>query len=292
MSQKVYVTKGLPGSGKTTWAKEMVRNNKGLIKRINKDDLRKMLDDGDYSKKNESLILLTRNKLLKMYLSGGYSVIIDDTNLDPKHEASIRQIAGEHDGVEIIIEDFTNIPLKTCIERDSLRDPDNGRVGEKVIRFWYNRYLKKDPVPYPVDTDLPNCIIVDVDGTLALRDGRGVFEWDKLHTDLINKPVRATVDRWSDDNTLSSKVFVFSGREEKYREATEKWLRINEVPFDEAFFRPTGNSEEDSEIKWAMFQEQIAGKYNVDFILDDRNRVVEMWRANGLTVFQVADGDF
>ena len=84
--QRVYMTKGLPGSGKTTWAMEMVKNNTGSIKRINKDDLRSMLDGGKYSPKNEKIILDTRDLLLTEYLVRGFSVIIDDTNLAPEHK--------------------------------------------------------------------------------------------------------------------------------------------------------------------------------------------------------------
>lgn len=56
--------------------------------------------------------------------------------------------------------------------------------------------------------------------------------------------------------------------------------------------RPEGNNEKDSIIKRRMFDEYIRGKYYVDFVLDDRNQVVEMWRNMGLTCLQVAEGDF
>ena len=82
------MTKGLPASGKTTWAKSVVG-----AKRVNKDDLRAMIDNGKWSKKNERSILAARDNLIIQYLREGSSVIVDDTNLNPKHEQDLRKIA-------------------------------------------------------------------------------------------------------------------------------------------------------------------------------------------------------
>jgi hypothetical protein len=58
------------------------------------------------------------------------------------------------------------------------------------------------------------------------------------------------------------------------------------------FMRATGDQRKDSIIKQELFDRHILGKYNIKFVLDDRNQVVNMWRSLGLTVFQVAEGDF
>lgn len=58
------------------------------------------------------------------------------------------------------------------------------------------------------------------------------------------------------------------------------------------FMRRTGDTRKDNIIKREIFNEHIRGKYNVLFVLDDRSRVVREWRAMGLTVFQVAEGNF
>jgi predicted ABC-type ATPase len=64
----LYMTKGLPGSGKTTWAKEMVSKSKGSVKRVNKDDLRAMLDAGEWSKENEKFVLKVRDFIIEKAL--------------------------------------------------------------------------------------------------------------------------------------------------------------------------------------------------------------------------------
>jgi len=139
--KKVILTKGLPGSGKSTWAKEMVNKFPGRYKRINKDDLRAMLDDSKHSKDNEKFILKVRDTLILLALNEGKDVIIDDTNLASKHEEHIKQLVR---GIAVVnIQDFTEIPIETCIKRDLKRF---NSVGEKVIRDMYNQFLFKKEV--------------------------------------------------------------------------------------------------------------------------------------------------
>ena len=56
--------------------------------------------------------------------------------------------------------------------------------------------------------------------------------------------------------------------------------------------RKTGDFRKDSIVKKELFDENVRGKYNIEFVLDDRNQVVEMWRSIGLVCLQVADGNF
>ncbi|KKL23847.1 hypothetical protein LCGC14_2421320, partial [marine sediment metagenome] len=51
--KQVTILKGLPASGKTTWAIGQIIKNPGKCKRINKDDLREMFDCGQWSRDNE-----------------------------------------------------------------------------------------------------------------------------------------------------------------------------------------------------------------------------------------------
>ena len=89
---KVFLIKGLPASGKSTWAKKLITENPNSYKRINKDDLRAMLDDSKHSNDSEKFILQVRDSLILMAIEKGKHVIVDDTNLAPKHEARIRDL--------------------------------------------------------------------------------------------------------------------------------------------------------------------------------------------------------
>ena len=78
MSKKIIILKGLPASGKSTWAKEQVEKSQGGCKRVNKDDLRTMIDDGKFSKGNEKFVVQIRNNLIVEALKAGKHVIVDD----------------------------------------------------------------------------------------------------------------------------------------------------------------------------------------------------------------------
>src|SRR5690348_7760173 len=96
MTAKLIMTKGLPGSGKSTWAKQIVSENPGAVKRVNKDDLRSMVDGGKWSKANETFVLLVRDQIVDAALSSGKSVIVDDTNFAPRHETALREMVERH----------------------------------------------------------------------------------------------------------------------------------------------------------------------------------------------------
>ncbi len=181
---KVILCKGLPGSGKSTWAKKLIDDNPGKYKRINKDDLRAMLDNGKFSRSNETFVLQVRDQVLIMALKEGKHVIIDDTNLHPKHEAKIRELVK---GIATVsIQDFTQIPLETCIKRDLNRFAS---VGEKVIREMYKQFIVPKPEPYPFQAGLPQAIICDLDGTLCLLNNRNPYDASHCDQDSLNPVV-------------------------------------------------------------------------------------------------------
>ena len=138
-----------------------------------------------------------------------------------------------------------------------------------------------------------NAIICDLDGTLALNDhGRSFFDATDCDKDAVNEPVRMVV-RWAYDNNYH--IIFLSGREDRYEEPTRRFL--DKCGFSglmyELIMRKTGDNRKDSIIKWELYEEHIKPMdLRVLFILDDRNQVVDMWRDKGLTVFQVAKGDF
>lgn len=271
--QKVIMTKGLPASGKTTWAKQQ------KLKRINKDDLRAMLDNGEWSKKNENMILEARNVIIRACLRYGYSVIVDDTNLAPKHEKEIRSIA-ESCGASFEVKDFTDVPLEECLRRDKKRP---NYVGETVIMDMYNRYLKPPYNPLHNNPKLPSCIICDVDGTVAQMNGRGPFEWHRVGEDLPRTHViDAVIGLYRPDDLL---VFM-SGRDEVCRPETEQWLShyMGMIPGFNCvlLMRPKGDMRPDTEVKKELLENNISGKYRVKAVFDDRKSVCLAWKELGL----------
>jgi hypothetical protein len=130
--------------------------------------------------------------------------------------------------------------------------------------------------------------ICDIDGTIAHMHNRTPYEWDKVDTDIPDLKVINLVKR-----LLSTKLQVIfvSGRKEQCRDKTLTWLKKYGLPTDFVFLRADADNRKDSEYKLNVL-EAITENWDVQFVLDDRNSVVEMWRNNGLLCLQVAEGNF
>jgi hypothetical protein len=91
---------------------------------------------------------------------------------------------------------------------------------------------------------------------------------------------------------MHHKIIVFSGRSDKYRDVCEKWLRKHAIHFDLLVMRKAGDMRRDDIVKSELFDEFIAPNYNFLYHFDDRDRVVKALRSKGITVYQVAEGNF
>jgi len=134
--------------------------------------------------------------------------------------------------------------------------------------------------------------LCDLDGTLAIMNGRGPFEWGRVDEDLPNIPVFAVVRALLRD---AHEIMFISGRMEQCRVSTEDWLTGNlEVPYARfrLLMRKDDDFRPDEIVKRELYENEIAPHYDVQGIFDDRDKVVKMWRSLGLTCFQVADGNF
>ena len=281
------MTIGLQGSSKTTWANEQVDKSQGNTINVNKDDLRAMLHNNQYSKGRESLVIKMQEAIVETALQDGKHVIISDTNLNPAHIDRVKEKFGKLAEI-VIVDHFLQVPISECIRRDSLRAKP---VGEKVIRDTYNRWLKKetDVNVLVQDESLPKAIICDLDGTLAHMKNRGPFEWMKVGQDSVDETVKEIVNLHAEAGYT---ILIVSGRDCVCQSLSIEWLNDNNITFHEIFMRPENDMRKDSIIKNEIFNDYITGKWNVKFVLDDRNQVCDLWREIGLKCLQVAPGDF
>ena len=285
---KLIMCKGLPGSGKSTWAKAQ----DGYV-RVNKDDIRIKLgmSRAGFKREQEFAVIDHRDHLISEALKAGVTVISDDTNFGKKHEPALRALAKKF-GAEFEVKDFTDVPVETCIERDALRAGD-ARVGADVIWGMAESSLgMKRPAPYFNDPALPSCVICDLDGTLAIHQGRSPYDFEKCDTDAVNEPVRKILWAMFAEGQGDVSIIYLSGRDDIVQEKTEKWLNDSVCPPGPLYMRKTGDKRNDAIAKRELFDTYVAGRFYVEFVLDDRDRVVKMWRDLGLTCLQVNYGNF
>ena len=290
IKQKIILTRGLPASGKSTWSKEFVKNSNGKAKRVNKDDLREMIDAGVWSKTNEQTIIDVRDVMIKIWLLDGVeTIIVDDTNFEEKHFERIKNIAERCDPVPTVeYKDFLDVSLDECIHRDSLRAKP---VGEKIIKGMHQRYILPTIKEGPVVNKKGNTIIVDIDGTLAHRCDRQWFDYSKVDQDELDVTVDGIVRAYA---KMGYTILIVSGREGNAEclSRTHAWLKKHDIPFYSLMMRKEGDYRRDSIVKKEIYDNLIKGKFDVEFVLDDRQQVVDMWREIGLKCLQVAEGNF
>jgi len=291
----IEILKGLPASGKSSYAKEEVAKSPSTVIRINKDDLRQMFFGSHFSKKNENFVLEMRDSAIRNAIKMGYScIIVDDTNLHPKHEEQIRYISDSYSNVEVMINDsFCDVSVEECLSRDKKRE---NSVGYKIIMNMFNSFLK-DRFRIEQDKSLPRAIICDVDGTLALHKNRTAFEYHKCLTDEPNKPVVELLESLQKTHPNYTTI-ILTGRENveysttNVENLTSAWLERNGIEYDYLLIRGEGDHRKDSILKQEMFLDYIHRDYYVEYIIDDRKQVIDMWRSLGLNVIDVAGNIF
>ncbi len=149
-------------------------------------------------------------------------------------------------------------------------------------------------------------VIFDLDGTLALIDDRrvvstksnGKINWDiffdpkNIDLDKPNLPVIKMAQLLKQQGF---RIVILSGRLKTTKDATVQWLKKFDVPFDVIKMRPDNKDFKfmpDDELKQGWLDSLFLGNEDIFAVFDDRNKVVDMWRRNGLTCFQVAEGNF
>jgi len=296
----IILTVGVPGSGKDTWAEQEMDAHPGKYKRVNRDLLRKMLDNDQFSTANELFINVVRDRAVEYALGRGYDVILSDTNLKPKTFNSMVEIARRIGNVRVMEKKF-DVPVDVCKERNRNRERvvpnhviDRMYEGFKKIKGLPPRDVcvaKGEIQPPMYDPKKTDCILVDIDGTVANNVSRSYYDMGRVYDDELVLPIVELVKLLSSDR----QVIFLSGRDGSCYEDTKRWL-VDKVKFIEQEFvllmRKAGDSRRDYIVKKEIYDTKISPHYNIDYVLDDRPQVVRMWRNLGLTVLQLNDLEF
>lgn len=276
---KIKMMRGLPGSGKSTVAKALVKSD-GNGGRVNRDDLRAMLFESVWTGKREGVVVDCEKAIAAVLLKHGMVPVIDDTNLSAKHKDMWRFFADSQDA-HFEMQDL-GISIETCVERDAAREKP---VGKAII---HRMALFNGLVQF---TDKP-IVIVDVDGTVAcgkhrehFLEGPGKKDWKSYYALLSDDSPIDLVVRWVRELAKENTICIVSGRPDTYQFETTAWLEKHDVPYDYIFMRPGNMKNPDTEIKKSILDH--LPKEKIAFVLDDRPSVCRMWQENGLTVYPV-----
>lgn len=292
----IIMLQGPPACGKSTWAKEYVKDYPETII-ISRDNIRE--STGTYwVEKRENLITSIEENMIRESLINNFQIIIDATNLNEKTINKWKSIALELHKT-MLTKTFI-LPYDKALENDSKR----GEIGEKtvgckVIKRFYKQYfpelLNESQIqtysnPY-IDRDCnkQNAIIIDIDGTIAHMNGRSPYDYSKVDTDILDSALHYFLKQLPNDIHI---IFV-SGRmaNNKCLNKTYTWLN-NFFTEYVLYMRRDKDFRSDDIVKEEIYHNFIESKYNIIAVIDDRDKVVKMWRKLGLLTFQINEGNF
>lgn len=292
---------GAPGSGKSTFAKYFLRTEENWM-RVCRDDFRTMQFSNTVSAREEALITEMTDASIKALLLKKSNVLVDATNCKKEY---INQFIEKYNHLADISFKTFDVGIKELSERCEKRFQETGKyipstVQQKMVQqfnhlketfdFSTRPKIEKQTEVMVQNPELPKAIICDLDGTLALMNGRNPFDASRCDEDLLNEPVANILKNYAQ---IGHKILLVSGREDQYKEPTLRFLEQYQIPFDTLLMRKSKDNRKDSIIKTEIFENEIANKYCIEFVLDDRNQVVDMWRNDlKLPCFQVNYGDF
>ncbi|MDR1455086.1 MAG: AAA family ATPase [Tannerella sp.] len=293
---------GAPGSGKSTFAKYFIRTEENWM-RLCRDDFRMMnFNDSLLSKNEEILLSEMLDAAAEALLRKKCNVLIDSTHCRAKY---LNHYIEKFNTLADISFKVFECGAEELIARCEKRQAETGRsVPAHIIRRFVREleHLKTtfDFSPRPrrqapctaqkQDPALPEAIICDLDGTLALLGNRNPYDASKSDNDYLNEAVASVLKAFSANGYH---ILLLSGREEIFRDPTVRFLEKFAVPYQQLWMRKAKDYRRDAIIKREIFDLEISGKYHIEFVLDDRDQVVEMWRRElHLNCFQVNYGNF
>lgn len=138
--RQLTITVGLPGSGKSTRALAWVAEDPARRARVNRDDLRRMLQGGRLGTAGqEAAVTAIQHPAVRALLDLGYDVVADDTNLTSAAMHAWQRLADQA-SAQLVVWDFTDVDVEECVRRDAGRTGP-AHLGETVIRLLHAAHL-------------------------------------------------------------------------------------------------------------------------------------------------------
>lgn len=293
---KIIICVGLPASGKSSWSKNYIITHPNFVI-VSRDSFRYMLKNSPVTepKIEKAITDLVRYTTIRS-LNARLNVILDATNLRMSDINEHINDFGEYADIEFMLFD---VPAKTCIERDKNRQ---NQVGEEVIKRMNKDFLiirdslnyqgvKKRSVKRIVpdfNSELPQAVVFDLDGNLALMNKRSPYDWNRVDEDDVNEIV---LEQLKFHEKLGRKIIIVSGRDGLALDKTKEWLDFYEIHYDYLFLKGKNDNRKDVIIKREIYNEKIKGQFNVICAYDDRLVVCrDVWHKNGIFCYCTNQG--
>ena len=282
----VEILRGISGSGKSTYARTQTD---AII--VSRDLIRHMfgaVGKTVLSPEKERLVTRIELDLIREALYRGQDVIVDNTNLNGQFATRYADLA--HTMGATFSEKLFGVDVNVAVGRTDVPDSVVYRQAAQFAKITPVVSRLPEPIrPIVMDENRPDTIIVDVDGTLAHNspnNPRDPYDGSRAHEDFGDETLVEML------NALAYHYFIHivTGRGLRHRQVTEEWLYNHCVPYDHLWTRPDNDtSVPDAWVKYQIAKE-IARTHNIVGVFDDRERVVDMWRAAGIKTFDVGQG--
>lgn len=287
---RITILIGPPGSGKSTLAKAY--EAKGFV-RISQDD---------QGKGHMGLFLEA--------LEQRKDIVVDRMNFD-KQQRDRYRLPAKGEGYHISFHEVIS-PKSICFNRCNQRTEHptikNEIHARSALETFFSKYeeLTQEELNFEYiresyrQLERPPAIMVDLDGTLCNLNhrlhfvrGEGKKDWKSFFESMVEDTLYEDVmSALVAEHQRGTQIVLCSGRPDNYRGHTEDWLKKNMVPYTDLVMRPRNNYKSDDITKAMLYRYEIAPFFEVKYVLDDRDQVVNKWRSMGLTCFQVRPGDF
>lgn len=282
---KCIILVGPPGSGKSTFAKELVQIHDAIY--INQDSQGKE----------------EHKRIFDYALKFNQNVIVDRMNFSKEQRERYlvpAKAAGYDTSIHIIHESFD-----VCVERMKLRTDHetikDEATARKVLHFFFTKYERVEDseanivVRHWPGGSKPDAVWIDMDNTLSNADHRehylqnGKKNWKAFFEEMIEDPVNIWCDKLVRSSHLAgTKVLICSGRPDDYERHTREWLTKYDIPFDRLIMRRRNDNRKDLIVKEIMLEYEVKTKYNLLYAVDDRKQVIDQIRKHGVIVLDCA----
>ena len=282
----VEILRGISGSGKSTYARTQTD---AVI--VSRDLIRPMfgaVGKTVLSPEKERLVTRIELDLIREALYRGQDVIVDNTNLNDQFATRYADLA--HTMGATFSEKLFCANVGVAVGRTDVPDSVVYRQAAQFAKIKPVVSRLPEPIrPIVMDENLPDTIIVDVDGTLAHNNPnnpRDPYDGSRAGEDHVDETLAAMLDVL-DENYF---IHIVTGRGLRHRHLTEEWLKDHAISYDHLWTRPDNDtSVPDAWVKYQIAKE-IARTHNIVGVFDDRERVIDMWRAAWIKTFDVGQG--